>query len=162
MKLPKLCGSLVLAICLASCTHMANDDAVDESSEAAFVLANSSWQLAKIASGATETTRVDPGLYTLLIRSDGTAAFGLDCNRGFGRWEGAATNGATNGTIRFSEIGTTRALCPPGSISDQVTVDLGRFRSFEEKDSQLILTTEGEGPIYYWEAATEYSNASGT
>lgn len=147
----RLSGFLALAASVTACSHMSNDSAAGGAADASFTLAGSSWQLVEITSGEPTSGSVEAGLYTLLIRADGTAAFRLDCNRGFGRWEGTTGSESNSGSLSFTDIGVTRALCPPESISDQVAADLSRIDAFEMSSSQLILSARDGEVIYRWE-----------
>ena len=150
-------AALVTVLLTTACAHMdGKEDSVTPLQDG-FALADTEWELVQIASG-DEITTVEPGLYTMLVRSDGTAAFRLDCNRGFGKWQGADGDAAGAGTIVFSDIGVTKALCPPGFVSDRVTADLSRFAIFRTEGDHLILTTSDATSAYLWHKASGRSD----
>lgn len=129
-----------------------------------FILADTSWELVALSANETQgakSERVDAGLYTMLIRGDGTVAFRLDCNRGFGRWKGSASSDQRSGSIVFSGLGVTKALCPPQSISDRVTADLSKFDSFSIENGDLVLKGEPLAVAYRWAKAAESPTSGG-
>ena len=127
------------------------ETAQTETTTAAFILADTNWQLIQITSGDEAPIDVEAGLYTLAIDADGTAAMRLDCNRGTGPWEGASGEDVNAGSFAFGAIGMTRRMCMPGSISDRVAADLARIDAFKSGDQALMLTGDDGQLIYSWE-----------
>lgn len=106
-------------------------------------LAGSNWRLVKIQSmDDTELVPDDAAKYTLDFDADGRAALRADCNRGSGSWQSPAP-----GQLRFGPIAATRAMCPPGSISDRYLAQFEWVRSYVLRDGRLYLATEADGAI---------------
>lgn len=107
-------------------------------------LAGTAWRLVRIQSmDDTVTTPDDPAKYTFDFGADGRASLRLDCNRGSGKWESPG-----RGELRIGPLAMTRAMCPPGSLSDRVARDMGYVRSFTLKDGRLFLALMADGGIY--------------
>jgi heat shock protein HslJ len=88
-----------------------------------------------------------PSKYTLELGSDGRASVRADCNRGSCsfRLEGR--------TIQFGPMATTRAGCPPGSLSDRYLAQLAHVASWLERDGRLHLATRADGAILEFQPA---------
>jgi heat shock protein HslJ len=100
------------------------------------------WKLAEIQS-MDDTKRIpdDPLKYTLELLLDGKASIQADCNRGFGTYK-------LNGSALTVEIlGTTRAACPPGSLSELYIRQLGEVYAFVLKDNTLYLSLRMDSGI---------------
>ena len=83
----------------------------------------------------------DPARYTLRLDRAGRATLQADCNRASG---GFSVEGPG---ISFSAFATTRAACPPGSISDRYLQQLAFVRSWVIKDRRLYLASLVDGTI---------------
>jgi heat shock protein HslJ len=106
-------------------------------------LAGSSWQLVKILSMDDSVDEPeDPQLYRLEFMPDGTASIVADCNRGTGAWTSQAP-----GQLVFGPIASTKALCPPGSLSEKFLAQFQWVRSYTLKDRHLFLATMADGSI---------------
>ena len=81
-------------------------------------------------------------MYTLSSRAGGRATIRADCNRGTGGWTSDAP-----GQLRFGALATTRARCPPGSISAVYPARLQRVRDHAFRDGHPFLTTRVDGAI---------------
>ncbi|MEQ8410695.1 MAG: META domain-containing protein [Erythrobacter sp.] len=147
---------LVFLLAGTGCTHQGAEQGEMTEMDQGISLAETTWRLAEIAEhpgDAALVGEVEAGLYTLVLDPDGRAAFRLDCNRGFGRWQGTVLEKQASGQLSFSQIGVTKALCAPDSISDAVTADLARFDTFSLKGEQLVLS-DAEGTLrYVWKPA---------
>jgi len=112
-------------------------------------LAGTSWQLVKISSMDDSVIEPEDGsLYTLLLRSDGTASVRADCNLGNGSWTSEST-----GQLQFGLLATTRAMCMPGSLSDPYLKQFEWIRSYVFRDGHLFLATMADGSIIEFEPA---------
>lgn len=144
----------VMTLMLASaCTNSVTEGDGASGSEPPLLLAESSWVLAEISAGQAadaQSEAVEEGLYTLLFRADGSAAMRFDCNRGFGRWQVVEDGGAGQGSIAITDMGVTKALCPPTSISDRVIADFAAFDRYKIVGEQLELKIEQKSVSYHW------------
>jgi para-nitrobenzyl esterase len=105
-------------------------------------LLDRTWELVRIQfMDDTVLTPDDPSRYTLRLVPGGRAELRADCNRGAG---GYALDGSA---LSFGPLATTRAACPPGSLSDRYLQQLGFVRSFVLKDGRLHLATMADGAI---------------
>lgn len=101
------------------------------------------WQLVQIQSMDDSVYRpVQTGAYTLAFGPQGRFGGQADCNRIGGGW--AHTD---KSQLVFSQIISTRALCPPDSLGDRYTRDLDAVRSFVKQDGNLFLATMMDGAI---------------
>lgn len=106
-------------------------------------LAGTAWRLIEIRSGDGTTHRPrEDARYTLSLQADGSMTLRADCNRGSGSWDSEGP-----WQIRFDAIATTRALCPPGSISERYLAELPRVRSYVLERGHLFLATRDDGAI---------------
>jgi heat shock protein HslJ len=77
-------------------------------------LPGSRWRLVRIQSmDGTEVAPDDRSKYTLELGAASALAGRADCNRISGRWT------ASGESISFGPLAMTRAMCPPGSLSDR-------------------------------------------
>jgi heat shock protein HslJ len=75
-----------------------------------------------------------PERYLVTFGSDGRVAIRADCNRGTG-----AYTISDDHRIALGPIATTRAMCPPGSLSDRFVREIGRATSYFLRDGDLFL-----------------------
>ncbi len=139
--------SLVLA--LAGCSPN-EQELADEVSPAAPVAAleGSNWQLVQmVVPGGFVFTPDDPADYVLNFRSEDRLTGTSDCNRITGSWhqQGAA--------LSFESFATTRALCPPPSLHNYLSLYLRDVTSLRFSDDRLYLTTTTDGVELEFEAA---------
>jgi heat shock protein HslJ len=106
------------------------------------------WQLVKIQMTDDAVFVPDhPTKYTLELGSDGHASVRADCNRGSGSYK------LDGWSLAFGPLATTRALCPPGSLSDRYLAQLGQVSSWLERDGKLQLATRADGAILEFQPA---------
>jgi len=112
-------------------------------------LAGTSWRLVKIMSMDDSVYTPNHGSkYTLDLQSDGRATMQTDCNRGTGSWISESP-----GKVSFGTVASTRAMCPPGSISERYLAQFEWVRSYVMKDGHLFLATMADGSIIEFEPA---------
>ena len=75
---------------------------------------------------------VEP-LYTVQFLADGTVAIGADCNRAGGTWSGG------NGALTIVVTTSTRAYCPPPSISEPYLAALNGVTGYTLLGTTLVL-----------------------
>ena len=114
---------------------------------AAAALGGTSWQLVKFQGGdGAVLTPDDRSKYTLAFDADGVVAARIDCNRARGGWKSAGPS-----QIEFGPMAVTRAMCPPGSLHDQIVRQLPYIRSYVIKDGHLFLSLMADGGTYEYE-----------
>ena len=104
-------------------------------------LVATSWQLVRFQVGDGRIlTPDDKSKYTLAFRTGGVFGARIDCNRGNGTWKSTEP-----GLLEIGPFAITRALCPPGSLFDQVVKQLGEVRTYVVKDGHLYLSATPGG-----------------
>ena len=91
----------------------------------------------------------DSNRYILAFGADGVVSARIDCNRGRGSWRSAGP-----GQVEFGPMALTRALCPPGSLHDQIVRQWDYVRSYVVRDGHLFLSLMADGGIYEFEPVT--------
>lgn len=74
-----------------------------------------------------------PDRYTVEFTGDGRVIVQADCNRGQGGFS------TTDNRITIEELATTRAACPPGSLSDDFLRSLANANGFFFQDGSLFI-----------------------
>lgn len=139
--------ALAVGLVLAGCQTVGDTDA---DASAAYDLSGTDWML--IEYGGTLDSpgqEVPPNKYTLSLEADGNAAFRLDCNYATTSWQ--ATPSGPEGGLSFGLIAATIALCPDGSIGEEVARDMGRVTEYALYDGRLTMTLGDEGITYVWD-----------
>jgi para-nitrobenzyl esterase len=111
-------------------------------------LGGTSWQLVKFQGNGKTLTPDDKGKYTLAFGGNGFLSARIDCNRGRGDWSSPGP-----GQVRLGLLALTRAMCPPGSLDDQVVRQWSHVRSYTVKDGHLYLSLMADGGVYEFEPA---------
>jgi heat shock protein HslJ len=113
-------------------------------------LAGTRWKLVEfIGMNDATKTPTDAERYNVAFGTDGKVSVQADCNRGSGTWSSPEPS-----SLRFSALATTRAMCPPGSMSDQFLQDFEHMRSWRtNKDGHLFISLMADGGIYEFEPA---------
>jgi len=124
-----------LAVCLAAAPAGASE------------LEGTSWQLLNITSMDDRVDVPDtPSKYTLEFKPDGAAQIVADCNRGAGTWMSESA-----GRLQFGPVASTRALCPPESLSERYLAQFEWVRSYVLGGGHLFLATMADGSIIEFE-----------
>ena len=111
-------------------------------------LDGTSWQLVRFQGGDGTVLRPDDkSKYTLAFGADGRLSARLDCNRGSGAWKSAQ-----RGQLELGPMAITRAMCPPGSLHDQLVKQLPYVRSYVIRDGKLFLSLMADGGTYEFES----------
>ena len=136
-------GALLIALITTFCPVFEAD--ADE-------LAGTSWRLVRIMSMDDRVHVPDErAKYALELRADGRTTMRADCNRGNGSWVSESA-----GQLRFGPVASTRALCPPGSLSETYLAQFEWVRSYVMKGGHLFLATMADGSIIEFEPAGDY------
>jgi len=139
-RCPFVFSLLVIAATCSACTHtLERDTAAD--------LGGTSWQLVKFQGSDDKTlTPDDKAKYTITFGADGAVSARVDCNRGRGTWKSSGPN-----QLALGPLALTRAMCPPGSLHDQIVKHWDYIRSYIIKDRHLFLSLMADGGIYEFE-----------
>jgi para-nitrobenzyl esterase len=112
-------------------------------------LEGSSWRLVQLTfSDGTTRAAIDRSRYTLGFGAGDVLNVRFDCNRGRGSWKSAGP-----GQLQFGELALTRALCPTGSLYDDLVRQWPYVRSYLFKDGRLFLTLMADGGSIEFEPA---------
>jgi len=112
-------------------------------------LGGTAWQLVKFQGGDGQTLVPDDGSkYTIEFFADGSVAMRIDCNRGRGSWKSAGPN-----NLEFGPLALTRALCPVGSLHDELVRQWPYVRSYVVRDGRLFLSMMADGGTIEFEPA---------
>jgi len=139
-------GMLSVGVAAPEGESAAGTGVVEQPSVESAVLGRT-WQLVSIASmDDREFIPDDASVYTLRMEADGIARLQADCNRAMGAWESSRP-----GKLQFGLLATTKALCPPGSLSDRYLEQFQGVRSYVTKNGHLFLATLADGSIIEFE-----------
>ena len=110
-------------------------------------LEGTSWRLVEFRGGDETVRRPDyPEKYTIAFGFDGRLHTRIDCNRGMGSWRSPAPP-----QLELGPLALTRAMCPPGSLHDQILKQWPYVRSYVIRDGHLFLSLMADGGIYEFE-----------
>jgi len=88
--------------------------------------------------GGKRLSVATPDRYTLTFPEAGHIALKADCNRA----AGGVTFG-DDGALKIGPMAMTRAMCPPGSLSDRFAQDVERSTHWSIENGALLLTQPG-------------------
>jgi heat shock protein HslJ len=97
-------------------------------------LAGTTWRWISFTSASEALTIPEPDRYILTFRGGDNVSLRADCNRGAGN-----VTFLEPGVIRFGALAITRAMCPPGSLSDRFARDVGRVVRWAVRGGELRL-----------------------
>ena len=107
-------------------------------------LPGSKWRLVRLRSSDDKILTPEPSaVYTVEFGRDGRVNVVGGCNRGSGTWTATPPTG-----LVFGPLATTRAMCPPGSMSARFLGDFQYMRSFVIVDGRLHISLMADGGIY--------------
>jgi para-nitrobenzyl esterase len=110
-------------------------------------VAGTSWQLVQFQGGDGRVLKPDDGTrYTIAFDPAGGINVRLDCNRGRGTWK---SSGAPD--LQLGPLALTRAMCPPGSMHDQIARQWPAIRSYVIRNDHLFLSLVADGGTYEFE-----------
>ena len=144
MKLYRLNKLFLLSLLLVLVSCSPAEQSAEEESLSAVVemtpLEGSNWQLVKMTvMGGFEFTPDDPGKYVLNFRSENRLTGTSDCNQLRGSWLQDET------ALRFEPFNPGRSLCTPGSLHNNLALNLRNVVKHELQAGHMILTTDTEG-----------------
>lgn len=112
--------------------------------QASSTLSGTSWRLVRFEGGdGAVLTPDDPAKYTLTFEANGRVAARIDCNRGMGTWTSTEPS-----HLELGPLALTRAMCPEGSLHDQIVRQLPYIRSYVIENGHLFLSLMADGGIY--------------
>ena len=152
MKWRALAGAWMMLTLLGACTsapRSAPERATPEEALQTGGLEGTSWRLVEIAmSDGVTRPAIERSRYTLGFGASGVLHVRFDCNRGHGSWK---SSGA--GNLEFGPLSLTRAMCPPGSLHDQLLRQWPYVRSYVLRDGRLYLSLMADGGTIEFEPA---------
>lgn len=112
-------------------------------------LEGTSWRLVEIAmSDGVTRPAIERSRYTIGFGESGVLHVRFDCNRGHGSWKSSGP-----GNLEFGSLSLTRAMCPPGSLHDQLVRQWPHVRSYVLEDGRLFLSLMADGGTIEFEPA---------
>ena len=96
----------------------------------------------------------DPSRYTVTFLPDARLAVQADCNRATGTWS------TLDSQMELKLGAMTRAMCRPGSLSDDFVKDLGFVRSYVFRDGKLHLSLMADAGIMTFTATYDAETAA--
>jgi para-nitrobenzyl esterase len=139
--------TVLTILLLAGCAQPTSNPVLDPAPAS---LSGTSWQLVRFEGGDDRVlTPDDPAKYTIEFGSGGALAARIDCNRGRGTWKATPA-----GQLEFGPLALTRALCPAGSLHDQIVKQWPFIRSFLIRNGHLFLSLMADGGTYEFAPAT--------
>jgi para-nitrobenzyl esterase len=95
---------------------------------------DATWEWVSVTTPVEQIAIDSPDRYTIRFEAGGRAVLRADCNRGT-----TSFSASSERRITFRPIALTRAMCPPGSLSDRFAKEVGRATSYFVKDGDLFL-----------------------
>ena len=95
---------------------------------------DTTWQWVSLTTPVEQVTVDAPDKYTIRFDKSGKVAVKADCNRGTTSYTVSADR-----KIELKPMALTKAMCPPGSLSDRFVKEVTRASSYFVKDGDLYL-----------------------
>lgn len=129
-----------LFVAMAACSPAQQGGETNDTAAEIDSLEGSNWQLVELTVlGGFEFVPDDPDKYVLNFRTGDRLTGRSDCNSLTGSWLQGLTE------LSFSPFATTRGLCAPGSLHNNLVLYLKDVAAYSFQDSHLVLTTPTEG-----------------
>jgi para-nitrobenzyl esterase len=152
MKMSRGCLSGLMLLILAGCTSTPAPVPATPATSAPAARGNlegTSWRLIQISmSDGVTRPAIDRSRYTIGFGASEVLHVRFDCNRGHGTWKSSAP-----GNLEFGPLALTRAMCPPGSLHDQLVRQWPHVRSYVIADGRLVLALMADGGTLEFEPA---------
>jgi len=146
VKLARWAECLLAAVAIAALSYCVSPTA---SSVAAAGLEGSSWRLVQISmSDGVTRPAIERSRYTIGFGASDVLNVRFDCNRGSGSWKSSAP-----GALEFGPLALTRAMCPVGSLHDELVRQWPNVRSYVVKEGRLYLSLMADGGTIEFEPA---------
>jgi para-nitrobenzyl esterase len=112
-------------------------------------LQGTSWRLVQISmSDGVTKPAIERARYTIGFGENDVLNVRFDCNRGRGSWKSSGPN-----NLEFGPLALTRAMCPMGSLHDDLVRQWPYVRSYVVKDGRLYLSLMADGGTIEFEPA---------
>jgi para-nitrobenzyl esterase len=112
-------------------------------------LQGTSWRLVQISmSDGVTKPAIERARYTIGFGENDVLNVRFDCNRGRGSWKSSGPN-----NLEFGPLALTRAMCPMGSLHDDLARQWPYVRSYVVKDGRLYLSLMADGGTIEFEPA---------
>ena len=112
-------------------------------------LQGTSWRLVQISmSDGVTKPAIERSRYTIGFGENDVLNVRFDCNRGRGSWKSSGPN-----NLEFGPLALTRAMCPMGSLHDDLVRQWPHVRSYLVKDGRLFLSLMADGGTIEFEPA---------
>jgi para-nitrobenzyl esterase len=136
-------------LCMVSAGCTTSTPAAKPQGSSPTSLEGSSWRLVQInMSDGASRAAIERSLYTIGFGKQGVLNVRFDCNRGRGSWKSSGP-----GNIEFGVLALTRALCPVGSLHDELVRQWPNVRSYVVRDGRLYLSLMADGGTIEFEPA---------
>lgn len=117
-------------------------------------LGGTTWRLVRFpGSDGRVLIPEDRKRYTIQFGTDNSLSARIDCNHGRGTWKSAGP-----GELQLGPLALTRAMCPPGSLHDQIVKDWELVRSYVVKNGRLLISLAADGGTYEFEPSSGNSH----
>ena len=137
-KMRSICLSSLLVV-LAACSPSEQDGENNAAAET-IPLEGTSWQLVQVTVlGGFVFAPEDPSEYGLTFRSENRLTGTSDCNTITGSWQ------QENTELHFDPFSSSRSLCAPGSLHNNLVLYLRDTAGHSLRDGHLVLTTTTAG-----------------
>ena len=112
-------------------------------------LEGTTWRLVQISmSDGVTRPAIERSRYTIGFGTAGVLNVRFDCNRGRGSWKSSGP-----GNLEFGPMALTRAMCPVGSLHDELLRQWPNVRSYLFKEGRLYLSLMADGGTIEFEPA---------
>ncbi len=95
---------------------------------------DTTWHWVSLTTPVEQVTVDAPDKYTIRFDKSGKVAVKADCNRGMISYTVSADR-----RIELKPMALTKAMCPPGSLSDRFVKEVTRASNYFRKDGDLYL-----------------------
>jgi heat shock protein HslJ len=119
-------------------------------------LAGSQWRLVQLRASQDSVIKPEKvAVYTVEFGADGQAIVVAGCNRGGGAFTVTPPKGLT-----FGPLATTRAMCPPGSMSARFLADFAKMRAYAIVGGVLYIDV-ADGGVYQFAPELDIARTRG-
>ncbi|WP_103986488.1 META domain-containing protein [Methylobacterium sp. 190mf] len=104
------------------------------------------WECIGIYSDGRMQSQFDKKSYTMTFNSDGTVYVLADCNQGK-----ASAKFVEGGLVEIQRLTTTRAMCPPESLSNEFIDHMRNMRKWQNQGGKLFILGADNGILLEFE-----------